>query len=188
VLKALLNLLRGWLLSQATEQQLAAGGIGGRVVTVHQDISATGYDRQAEETRQRQAIVAFARSQKGKPYRYAIEALPKYEAEAPAWDCSELVEASFRVAGLTMPDGCAYERPFCRPVKLHGPAPGGDLIFLEPNQHGIPHVLLHSGDGTVVHAVSGRGVVEDPVSMWETHPRYAGTFRHPDFQRPPEDR
>ena len=145
----------------------------------------SGYDRKAEEWRQRAAVVSYLRSQLGDPYVYGKEIMPGHESEADGGDCSEYVEAAYRVAGLVIPDGCVNQRPYCRRVK----APkAGDLIFLNPNKNGIPHVLTCTGEGTVVHALGGKGVVEQPLSIWELHQRFAGFYRHPSFMCPMEER
>lgn len=145
----------------------------------------SGYDREAEEKQQRGAVVAYMRSQIGDPYKYGAEIQPGHEAEATAGDCSEYVEAAFRVAGLYIPDGCVNQKAHCRRVK----APKlGDLLILKPNKNGIPHVMVCTDDGSVIHALGGVGVVEQPLIQWADHVRFDGYYRHPDFSLPVEER
>lgn len=146
----------------------------------------SGYDRQAEEDDQRRKIIEFMRSQKGKRYQLGIEVQPGHEADAAAWDCSEAVEAAYRLAGLLIPDGSNYQYDHCQAVKT---PKAGDLGFLWSDKWGrIGHVMVCTGLGTVIHAMGGRGVVEDVQGWAEGHPRFRGWRRHPDFSRPPEDR
>lgn len=183
--EVLLDLLAGLLAKQELRD---AGGTPAqldRAVTVSMPLGS-GYDRQAEEDRQRAAVVAYMRSKIGTPYKLGAEVAPGQEAEAGLLDCSESVEAAFRVAGMVIPDGSPYQYDHCRPVK----APKlGDLGFLWSDKWGrIGHVMVATDAGTVLHAVGGRGLVEDPVSLWEGIPRWRGWRRHPDWARPAEDR
>lgn len=150
----------------------------------------SGYDREAEEVRQRAEVVAFMRSQLGKPYRLGAEVGPGFEEGADDWDCSEIVEAAFRRAGAepAMPDGSPFQFDACRPIAAHAIKPG-DLGFLWSDKWGrIGHVWAYTGDGTVVHAVGGRGVVEDPSGQWEALPRFRGARRHPGWAWPEGER
>lgn len=151
-----------------------------------QHIEETGYSREAEENGQRRRLVEFCRSQKGKGYLLGVEVQPGQEYNTNLWDCSEEDEAAFRLEGMPFPDGAQAQYDFCRPVPAPKP---GDLFFLwSDTRKCIGHVGMYTGEGTVVHAVKGRGVVEDPVGMWETHVRFRGWRRHPDFARSPEER
>lgn len=146
----------------------------------------TGYNAAHEENNIRTNIVQFCRSELGKPYKLGIEILPGREADSPATDCSELVEMCYRMAGVTIPDGSNFQYDFCQKVHI---GKAGDLHFLWSEKWSrIGHVMVDTGEGTVVHAVAGRGVVEDPLIQWTGHPRYRGVRRHPEFSRPPEDR
>lgn len=143
--------------------------------------------RDVEEDRQRATVVAYMRSQKGDKYKYGAEILPGHEYEAEQGDCSEYNEAAFRVAGKFMPDGVVNQRAHCRRVKTEALKPA-DLVILKPNAKGIPHVMVCSGEGTVIHALGGVGVVEQPIWDWLNHVRFDGVWRHPEWARPPEER
>jgi len=149
-------------------------------------ICATGYDRDAEEAGKRVAIVAFCEEQLGKPYLFGTECDPAGPA-CDTWDCSELTENAYDRAGVRLPDGSGAQRAFCRRV-LEPKA--GDLGFLDPNAHGVGHVELYDGAGSTIGAegVKAKAVRRIPRTWIETHPRFAGWYRHPNFALPLEER
>ncbi len=187
--KAWWEILAEILSSLLTKERLRDAGLtsGESAKGVAVGISlGSGYDREAEEREQRQKIVDFLRSQIGKPYLLGAEVPAGHEADASDWDCSELGESAYRVAGLVMPDGSNYQFDHCRPI---AEPKAGDPSFLWSDKWGrIGHVMYYTGDGTLIHAVGGRGVVEDPVAKWEANARFRGWRRHPDFMRPLEER
>lgn len=144
----------------------------------------TGYSVSEDEAQKRAQIVAFMRSQLGKSYKLGHEVKPYTDSEL--WDCSEITEQAYGRVGLSLPDGSPYQFEACQPVR--SPL-AGDLGFLwSDSWKRIGHVLVYTGEGTVVHAVGGRGVVEDPRGMWELHTRWRGWRRHVDFSRSPDER
>ena len=145
-----------------------AGGVG--VVAP----IGSSYSVEAEELRKRAAIVAFCRAQLGEPYVYGTE----HPLGEPAddWDCSELSHHAYNDIPMEMPDGARFQFNFCQAVPF---GLAGDLHFLWSDKLGcIGHVMVDTGEGTVIHAVSGRGVVEDPLGRWAGHARYRGCRRH----------
>ena len=162
------------------------GLFGGRDVSL--SVSAdlgSGYDALSEEDRQRAKICAHMRSRIGTKYKLGAEIQPGQENTAPETDCSEEVEAAYRVAGLTIPDGSPYQFNACVPIKVPKP---GDLGFLWSDKWGrIGHVMVYMGSGYVIHAVGNRGVVEDPVARWLESSRWKGWRRFRPFLCPPED-
>ncbi len=165
---------------------LTSAGLGPTAQTVSV-VLPTGYDRTTEEVRQRLDICAFVASQVGKPYHLGVE-VPLTDADPAEWDCSELTENAYRRAGLSLPDGSNYQYDFCQPV--NNPL-GGDLGFVWSDAWGrIGHVVVCMGDGSIVEA-RGKPVSHvqiAPMHDWESHPRWRGWRRHPDFARPKEDR
>jgi cell wall-associated NlpC family hydrolase len=144
----------------------------------------TWYDRQKDEDEKRALIVSFCKSQIGKKYQLGVEV--KEGEETEFWDCSEMVQLAYSAAGMTIPDGSPYQMSHCKPVK--GPK-AGDLGFLWSDKwNRIGHVFVSTGNLTVIHAVGGRGVVEDVESKWALNPRFRGWRRHPDFAWPKEER
>lgn len=178
------------LLATMTKKRLEAAGAGpdamGGAVTGALDMPTFGNPVEAEEELQRGRIVTFMRTQLGKSYQLGVEVQPGHEDEASSWDCSEAVEHAYERAGLMIPDGAQQQYDACQGVKE--PA-AGDLGFLWSDKRGkIGHVMVASGQGSVIHAVGGRGVVEDPVDQWAHHPRWRGWRRHVEFARPIGDR
>ena len=182
--------LGGLLLGLLTKRRLKEAGAGsdalGGAVTGMLDLPTFADPVAAQEQIQRERIVDFMRAQLGKSYLLGVEVENGHEDETASWDCSEAVEHAYERAGLLIPDGAQQQYDSCQAV--HFPK-AGDLGFLWSDKRGkIGHVMVATERGSVIHAVGGRGVVEDPVSMWERHPRWRGWRRHDDFARPPEDR
>ncbi len=100
--------------------------------------------------------VSYARAHLGYPYVWA--------AEGPnSFDCSGLVVAAYRSAGVSVPHssltlsqmGASVSRADLRP---------GDLIFWYSPVH---HVAIYEGNGMMIHAQNPRvGVVRTPISQW----------------------
>ncbi|TDC68485.1 hypothetical protein E1200_11535 [Actinomadura sp. GC306] len=90
-------------------------------------------------------IIAFAMAQRGKPYVFG--------ATGPnAWDCSSLVQAAYRAAGLTIPRTTFAQWPFGVRVPNHQAQPG-DLVF------------FNSGPGTSTNRPGHVGLVIAPGKM-----------------------
>ena len=144
----------------------------------------SGYSVDMEEKNRRKTIVGYCRQQLGKNYHLGVEHdNPISPAE---WDCSELVEKAYELANMSIPDGARYQFEATQAVPKPEP---GDLGFLWSDvRRMIGHVMVYTGEGTAVHAVGGRGVVEDPISGWEKHPRWKGWRRHVHFARAPHER
>ena len=165
----------GFISSQIVKQDLSRAGSSSdaKIATFSMPIAATGYDTMSEEVNTRLNIVGFMRTQIGKPYRLGAEILQGFEKDADDWDCSEITEGSYRSFGKFLPDGAQQQYDFCQSVNKSMP---GDLGFLWSDKRGkIGHVMMYTD-------------VEDPVSMWDSIPRWRGIRRHPDFARPPADR
>jgi cell wall-associated NlpC family hydrolase len=88
-------------------------------------------------------IVAAARAQRGKPYRYG--------ARGPsAFDCSGLTGYAYRVAGVRLPRTASQQYRLARPV-ARSAARAGDLVFWVSGGHAY-HVGVYAGGGKVWHA------------------------------------
>ncbi|WP_328397430.1 NlpC/P60 family protein [Streptomyces sp. NBC_00390] len=134
------------LLADLTEEQRAAYESGGPVAGPGS--TATRADRsaapraglQAPNSRAAQAI-AFAYGALGKPYVWG--------ATGPnAFDCSGLVQAAWRSAGVSLPRTTYTQINAGRRVARSQLAPG-DLVFF---YSGISHVGLYIGGGQMIHA------------------------------------
>lgn len=101
----------------------------------------------------------------GKPYRYG-GATP-----AAGFDCSGLVQFSYRQAGLALPRSTEQQRQVSRPVRLAS-LRRGDLIFFDQDGKKNSHVGIYLGDGRFVHAPSsGKTVRTDRLDSpyWRKH-------------------
>ncbi|HZP31363.1 MAG TPA: NlpC/P60 family protein [Acidimicrobiia bacterium] len=95
------------------------------------------------------AAIEFARAQLGKPYVYAA-------AGPDSYDCSGLVMAAFRSAGVSLPhySGAMYQ------MLPHVPLDSvqvGDLLFWGPG--GSEHVAIYVGDGKLLEAGGSTHIV-----------------------------
>ena len=137
----------------------------------------SGYDRDADTQKKREHIVEFCRNQMGEKYVFGVEVSPGRESDS--WDCSEMVQNAYENAGVPFCDGAQAQHNFCSPVS--DPLPG-DLGFLWSEKRDmIGHVMVFAGAGQLIHAVGGRGVVEDPIDMWVYKDRFRGWRRHPEL-------
>lgn len=95
------------------------------------------------------AAIAFAKAQLGKPYVYG--------AEGPdAYDCSGLVQAAWKAAGVSIPRVTTDQYAAGDKVAISDLQPG-DLVFY---YSGISHVGMYLGDGQIIHAPNSRSVVK----------------------------
>jgi cell wall-associated NlpC family hydrolase len=101
---------------------------------------------------QAQAAVAYARAQIGKPYVYG--------ATGPnSFDCSGLVQAAYKAAGVSLPRTTYQQILVGSPVGKTA-LTIGDLVFPD-----VGHVQIYSGNGNVIEAPhTGTNVRE--VAMW----------------------
>lgn len=181
ILRTLLDMLFGVLAERTAEPE---GADPHTAFGIAHEITATGYQVEAAEDLLRARILRSMREDLGDAYQLGVEV--KMGEESDLWDCSEKVEDAFRDAGEDIPDGARYQYEHCLPVVIIKPC---DLGFLWSDKRGmIGHVFMFTDRGTVIHAVGGRGVVEEDAGRWLAHRRYRGARRHPVFLRPKEDR
>jgi len=119
---------------------------------------------QVDERRPVERAVQTAASMVGKPY--------KYGGSNPAgFDCSGLVQFSFRQAGVSVPRSTEEQRRAARKVRASDLQPG-DLLFFDQEGKKHSHVGIYVGRGEFVHAPSsGKRVRRDPVGSpyWQKH-------------------
>jgi len=91
------------------------------------------------------------------------------------WDCSALVQAAYRSAGLELPRVAADQATVGRAVTVADLLPG-DLVFFATGatRQSIHHVALYLGNGLVVHAPH-TGAVVQVSPLWFDD--YAGAVR-----------
>ena len=100
----------------------------------------------------------------GKPYRYS--------GNTPAgFDCSGLVQYSYRKAGLDLPRETQTQRYLGQAVS-RSRMRRGDLLFFDQEGQKSSHVALYLGDGRFVHAPSTGGRVRTDrldAAYWRKH-------------------
>jgi murein DD-endopeptidase len=107
---------------------------------------------------------ALAAKMVGKPY--------KYGGSSPSgFDCSGLVQYSFKQAGVSLPHNTVQQRSATRLVNV-AELRRGDLLFFNQEGKKYGHVGIYLGDGRFVHAPSsGKSVRSDALSnpYWKKH-------------------
>jgi murein DD-endopeptidase len=114
-------------------------------------------------TRNRQAAEVAA-SMVGKPYRYG-------GTTPQGFDCSGLVQYSYKRAGLDVPRITSTQRDKSRKVSVSGLA-RGDLLFFNQEGKYSSHVGIYLGENRFVHAPSsGTRVRVDYLTdtYWQKH-------------------
>jgi len=107
---------------------------------------------------------ALAAKMVGKPY--------KYGGSSPSgFDCSGLVQYSFKHAGVSLPHNTVQQRSATRLINV-AELRRGDLLFFNQEGKKYGHVGIYLGDGKFVHAPSsGKSVRSDALSnpYWKKH-------------------
>jgi murein DD-endopeptidase len=100
----------------------------------------------------------------GRPYRFG--------GSAPSgFDCSGLVQYSYRNAGVKLPHSTEQQRAMGRPVRVEE-LRRGDLLFFNQEGKKYGHVGMYLGRGMFVHAPSsGKAVRSDRLEApyWKKH-------------------
>jgi hypothetical protein len=87
-------------------------------------------------------VVAYAQAQLGQPYLYGGEG-------AGGFDCSGLMQAAFKAAGITLPR--TAQGQYDAAPKVTAPA-AGDLVFYGTSPSNVTHVGLYLGGGKMLDA------------------------------------
>ena len=101
----------------------------------------------------------------GRPYHFGGA------SPSSGFDCSGLVQFSFRQAGVSVPRATDRQRSASRPVRLSD-LRRGDLIFFDQEGKKNSHVGIYVGGGRFVHAPSsGKEVRSDRLDApyWKKH-------------------
>ena len=88
----------------------------------------------------------------GKPYRYGGSSLAGF-------DCSGLVQYSYKRAGLALPRETGDQRQASIPIR-RADLRKGDLVFFDQEGKKSSHVGIYIGHGRFVHAPSSGGKVK----------------------------
>ncbi|WTW99803.1 LysM peptidoglycan-binding domain-containing C40 family peptidase [Streptomycetaceae bacterium NBC_01309] len=110
---------------------------------------STGSTVTAPSSGKAATAIAFAKAQLGKPYVYGA-------AGPNAYDCSGLVQAAWKAAGVSLPRVTNAQFAAGTKVSVSNLQPG-DLVFY---YSGISHVGMYLGDGKIIHAPNSRSVVK----------------------------
>jgi len=108
----------------------------------------------------------------GKPYRYGAS------TPAGGFDCSGLVQFSFRQAGVRVPRTTEYQLRASMQVRK-SELRRGDLLFFDQEGNKNSHVGIYLGKGRFVHAPSsGKHVRTDRLDApyWKRHLSEARRF------------
>lgn len=100
----------------------------------------------------------------GAPYRYG-------GASPRGFDCSGLVQFSYRHAGVALPHNTEQQRRLSKPIR-RAELRRGDLIFFDEEGKKNSHVGIYVGGGLFVHAPSsGKHVRKDRLDApyWRKH-------------------
>jgi len=107
----------------------------------------------------------YALAMVGKPYRFGGS------TPATGFDCSGLVQFSFRQAGVMLPRTTDDQLQAATPVRVSN-LRRGDLIFFDEEGKKNSHVGIYVGNGEFVHAPStGKRVRTDRIDSpyWRKH-------------------
>ena len=119
------------------------------------------------------AVVDMALSQIGRPYRLGGD------RPARGFDCSGLVQWSYRNVGVDLPRVVSAQRHKGCSIDAGSLLPG-DLVFFRTRGDRISHVGIYVGDGRFVHAPSsGQAVRTDSLSDPYWRGRWADSRRVP---------
>jgi murein DD-endopeptidase len=108
---------------------------------------------------------AHAAKMVGKPYRYGGS------SPSTGFDCSGLVQYSYRQAGAVVPRTTDQQRHRSRPVRMSD-LRRGDLLFFDQEGKKDSHVGIYLGGNRFVHAPSsGKQVRSDRLDApyWRKH-------------------
>jgi cell wall-associated NlpC family hydrolase len=103
------------------------------------------------------AAVSWALAQLGTPYRWGGEG-------AGGFDCSGLVQAAFRAAGVALPRVAQEQFDAGPAVDADAPLEPGDLVFFGTSARAVDHVGIVVGSGDMVDAPHTGAVVRvEPI-------------------------
>lgn len=124
--------------------------------TLAASVSTSSSSSSSTATGSAAAVIAFAKAQLGDAYVMG--------ATGPnSWDCSSLMQAAFKQAGISLPRVSQDQSTAGTQVSLSNLQPG-DILYWGSSGSAY-HVALYVGDGMFVGAQNpSSGVVEKPLS------------------------
>src|SRR5436190_15448441 len=108
---------------------------------------------------------AQAATMRGRPYHFGGASV------SSGFDCSGLVQYSYRQVGIDLPHSTDAQRKTSRPVGLSS-LRRGDLLFFDLEGKKSSHVGIYLGEGRFIHAPStGKNVRNDRLDSpyWKKH-------------------
>jgi murein DD-endopeptidase len=149
------------------QPKIAAGVLAGVLALAGCASAPPAPSRSAPQVSEAAADRAASHAAKmvGRPYRFG-GATP-----SAGFDCSGLVQFSFRQAGVAVPHNTERQRLASRPVR-RSDLRRGDLVFFDQEGKKNSHVGIYLGGGKFVHAPSsGKEVRSDRLDApyWKKH-------------------
>ncbi len=133
------------------------GWLKGEAITALQ-VATTNYSpvhlTQDEITRKLSTVIAFTKAALAQPNYYLWGG-----TLGPNYDCSGLIQAAFRSAGVWLPRDSYQQRDFTEPVEE---LKAGDLVFF--GRPKVNHVGLYLGGGDYIHS-SGRELGRNGIAI-----------------------
>ena len=105
------------------------------------------------------AALSFAAGQLGAPYRWG-------GTGSGGFDCSGLVQAAYRSAGVTLPRVAQDQFDAGPPVGASGTLAPGDLVFFGSGPAGVDHVGIYVGAGEMIDAPHTGALVRFDDAAW----------------------
>jgi cell wall-associated NlpC family hydrolase len=105
------------------------------------------------------AALSFAAGQLGAPYRWG-------GTGSGGFDCSGLVQAAYRSAGVTLPRVAQDQFDAGPPVGASGTLAPGDLVFFGSGPAGVDHVGIYVGAGEMIDAPHTGALVRFDDADW----------------------
>ena len=117
------------------------------------------------------AVVATAKTQIGKPYKYGGS------TPSTGFDCSGLIQWSYKQHGISVPRQAKDQAASGKAVKKSQLQPGDIVVFRISARSGI-HTGIYSGKGNFVHSPSsGKRIREDNINTDYWKRRYVSARR-----------
>lgn len=118
-----------------------------------------------------QAVIDAGETRLGRPYVYS--------ASGPeAFDCSGFTRWAWMQMGVTLPHNSGAQWDAVERIGLDELQPGDIVFDWGPGESSPGHVGLYVGDGMMIHAPNGGGVVRyDPLAWWTGATVAAGRVR-----------
>ncbi|GAA1966475.1 C40 family peptidase [Catenulispora subtropica] len=116
------------------------------------------------------AAIAFAQSQLGLPYVWGAE------NPGVSFDCSGLVQAAYKAAGITLPRVATDQYNATIPIPPGTPLLPGDLVYYGTAPNNLEHIGIYIGNGLMIDAPHTGAVVRIEPFRYQGD-NYAGATR-----------